>query len=356
MKKFLYFYLALCLITAFPVSGQKSGFLNKVSKSVTSVTNDVLGKPEKSNDAAKLEPEPSCASDQATIAMDLGGKLDLDYKELTISILSDGRILAQAHGADEYYVAKDGITSGPYKAGDPQIADFVPNDDNEKENKNPVILFKPYVTKSGDKYLITFAGKKYGPFAIISSFAVTKSKDKFAAFATETVIMTEDQGKKMEEAMKNAKTDQERMDLAMEYSQQMSQTMAAGGGPSSLTPKLITNIPNIVSDPNKLYEGSLNSEIKYDDILLFSYDKIMDLQGKTLFTLKGEAIGAKNLFVNSNNSKYAYYNSGKLTVSDNTSLTEMFNPSLVKVDGKVYLSYMYYSPKRNAIMQHKISF
>ena len=76
----------------------------------------------------KYEPEPPCASDQAIKAMDLGGKLQIDYNELSISILSDGRILAQAHGSDEYYVAKDGVTSGPYKAGDPQIADFVPKD------------------------------------------------------------------------------------------------------------------------------------------------------------------------------------------------------------------------------------
>ena len=77
---------------------------------------------------------------------------------------------------------------------------------------------------------------------------------------------------------------------------------------------------------------------------------------KVLFTLKQEAIGAKNLFVNSNNTKYAYYNSGTLTFSDNTTMTDLFNPYLAKTDGKIYLNYMYYSPKNNAIMQHKIPF
>ena len=66
--------------------------------------------------------------------------------------------------------------------------------------------------------------------------------------------------------------------------------------------------------------------------------------------------GLKDLFVNSNNTKYAFYNSGTLTFSDNTTMTDLFNPYLVKADGKVYLSYMYYSPKNNAIMQHKIPF
>ena len=64
--------------------------------------------------------------------MDLGGKLEIDYREISITILSDGRILAQAHGTDEYYVAKDGVTSGPFKAGDPKIADFVPKDIDDK--------------------------------------------------------------------------------------------------------------------------------------------------------------------------------------------------------------------------------
>jgi hypothetical protein len=356
MKKSLFAYLAISLAICFPVSGQKSGFLKNVTKSVSNVSKDVLGTSDNSNNAKKVQPEPSCASDLATVAMDLGGSLQLDYQELTISILSDGRILAQAHGADEYYIAKDGVTTGPYKATDPKVADFIPKEVSDNTKAGPDIRFKPYVTKSGEKYLITFAGKKYGPYAVINDFSVTKSKDKFAAFVTETVVMTEDQGKKMEEAMKNAKDDQERMELAMQYSQQISQAMADGGGPSSITPKLVTNFPNITHDPNNPVAGTLNSEIKYDDIVLFAYDKINNLQGKTILTLKGEALGAKNLYVNSTGSKYAFYTYGKLTFSDNTSLTDLFNTSLVNADGKVYLSYMYYSPKRNAIMQHKIDF
>ena len=96
---------------------------------------------------------------------------------------------------------------------------------------------KPYITKSGDKFLITFAGKKYGPYARIDNFTVSKSKDKFAALATENVIVTEDQGKKMEEAMENAKSDDERMELAMEYAQQMSEAHDSGGRTGKYTGK-----------------------------------------------------------------------------------------------------------------------
>jgi hypothetical protein len=352
MKKVIILSLAIIFVTSNLLMAQ-SGLLKKVTNSVNK---EVLGKPE-SDENKKIQPEPPCASDQAVKAMDLGGKLEIDYSELSISILSDGRILAQAHGSDEFYVAKDGITSGPFKSGDPQIADFIPKEVDDKSEAGFLAKHKPYISKSGEKFLITFAGKKYGPYARIDYFTVSKSKDKFAAMATETVAVTEDQGKKMEEAIKNAKTDQERMEIAMEYAQQMQQTIVEGGGPESMQQKLISNVPNVTYDPLKIPNAILNGDIKYDDILLTTYDnKIYDLQGKLLFSMKQETIGAKNLFVNTNNTKYAFYNYGTLTFSDNTTLAELFNPSLVKVDGKVYLTYMYYSPKRNAIMQHKIPF
>ena len=48
----------------------------------------------------------------------------------------------------------------------------------------------------------------------------------------------------MEEAMENAKSDDERMELAMEYAQQMAETMTQEGGLESTQAKLVTNIPN----------------------------------------------------------------------------------------------------------------
>ncbi len=347
MKKSVFVFLTLGFIICNPLSAQKSSLLNKVSKSA----NSILGKP----DNTKAEPEPPCASDQATLAMDLGGKLQLDYKELAFSILSDGRILARAHGSDEYYIARDGLTTGPFKSGDPRLADFVATDD-EKKDEGFADKYKQYISKTGDKYLITFAGKKYGPYARIDYFTVSQSKDKFAAMTTANVVVTEDQGKKMEEAMKNAKSDQERMDLAMEYAQQMQQGISQGGGPESIQSQLVTNIPNAKYDLLKSAGGTLNSSLKFDDILIRAYDKIIDLQMRIILTLKGEAASAPDIFVNADNTKYAYYASGRLTFSDNTSLTDLFSPSFVQRDGKVFISYMYYSPKRNAIMQHQIPF
>jgi|WetSurMetagenome_2_1015567.scaffolds.fasta_scaffold01434_10 hypothetical protein len=354
MKKSILFLTAFCLITCNTVNGQ-SGLLNKVTKSVT---NTVKGKPqESSNNKNADQPEPACASDQAVVVMDMGGKLQLDYAELTISMLDDGSILAQHRGADEYYVVKNGVTTGPFKSGDPQVKAFdAVNEENVNKADPWLFKYKEYITKPGDKYLIKFGGKSYGSYAQINNFVVTKSKDKFAAVVIENVMFTQDDGDKMEKAMKNAKTDQEKMDLAMQYAQQMQDKMIQGGKPISITPKLITNIPNVTFDPGTSVGGTLDNNMKYDDILMNAGSKIMDLQGKTVLTLKPEHVGARNIYVNSSNTKYAVYDYGTLTFSDNTTMSDMFNLHLVKTDGKVYLAYMYYSPKRNSIMQHKIPF
>lgn len=353
MKKPILFLIAFCLTTFNLVNGQ--GLLKKVTNSVTK---DVLGKPqEEQKNKNSDQPEPSCANDNATVVMDLGGKLQLDYQELNISILDDGRILAQHLGSDEYYVVMDGVTQGPYKSGDPKIADFVVSEEVEKPKGDPWLLkYKEYITKPGEKYMIKFGGKSYGPYAQINNFLVTKSKDKFAAIVIENVMFTEDEGDKMEEALKNAKTDQEKMDLTIQYAQQMQDKMIQGGKPINMTPKLITNIPNVTFDPSLGVGGILDNKMKFDDILMNAGSQIMDLKGKTVLIVKPEHASSKNIFVNTSNTKYAVYDYGTLTFSDNTAMSELFNPHMVKTDGKVFLAYMYYSPKRNSIMQYKIPF
>ncbi|HKK42481.1 MAG TPA: hypothetical protein VJ963_08740, partial [Bacteroidales bacterium] len=176
------------------------------------------------------------------------------------------------------------------------------------------------------------------------------------AMVVKTVAVTDEEGKKMEEAVKNAKTQQEQMELAMKYTQQMQQRVQEGGGAMSTMPSLVTNIPDVNYDFMKSQGESLNNNIKYDDILATTYNKITDLSGNTIFTLKSEDAGATDLFVNTDNTKYAAYKYGTLTFSDNTKLSDLFNPHLVKENGKVFLAYMYYSPKRNSIMQCKIPF
>jgi hypothetical protein len=353
MKKLLLFSLVICFLYGNPANAQVGGLLKKVKKSVT---NDSLGVPEENK--SKPGPEPSCACDPAQLVMDLGGKYKIDYTEVDISVLDDGKVLVKDRVGGAYYILKDGVTQGPYKQGDSQVDEFgvVKKDDNSTESF--LLKNKDYISRSGERYMITFNGKNYGPYDLINEFVVNKSKDKFAALVTENVMMKEDQAKKMEAAMNNAKTDQERADLAMQFNQQLANKMMQGGGVNNILPTLVTNIPGVTYDPRSggLNQSQLSGDVKYDDILAVNTSYIINLQGKKLFTLPLESQNREGLFVNSTNTKYAYFNYGTLTFSDNTKLSELFGPDLVKVDGKIYLAYMYYSPKRNAIMQCKIPF
>lgn len=353
MKKPILFLLLICIFFGNPINAQVNRLLNKVSKSVT---NDANGKTDSGSKPKNEQPEPKCACEQAEFILDLGGNLKLMYSEISISVQDDGSILIKDKISGDYYIAKDGVTQGPIKNGDPRLKGFDNVDDAGLVKDVTPLTNNEYISKSGEKYAIKFGGKNYGPYGEIKEFKVTKSKDKFAAIVVENVPVSESDGKKMEEAIKNAKTDQEKMDLSMKYSQEMMQKIQQGGGPNAMTPKIVTNIPNANYDLMKAAGGRLDGNIKFDDILIISFDKIIDLQMKTILTLKQDAIGAKDLFVNTANTKYAFYNYGTLTFSDGTTMSDLFNLHWVKVNGQVYLAYMYYSPKKNAIMQCKIPF
>jgi len=348
MKKSILLLLAIFLVFVNTINAQ-GGLLKKVTNSMT---DELLGRKEK----PKPEPEPTCACSNPDVIMDMGGKYKIDYKEVNISVKDDGRILIQDRLTSKYYIIQGGVTKGPYSNDDPNVAEFETVDKSDNSIESFILRNKPYISKSGEKLLITFDGKQYGPYAQITSFTLSKTREKFAATVIETIVTSEEDGKKMEAAMKNAKTDQERMDLAMQYAQMMQQKMVEGGGPGAMLPKLVTNIQNATYDPTQSVAGVLNGNIKYDDILFVAYDKIKDLQGKTLLTLKPEIIGGGQLFVNTDNTKYAVYDYGKLSFSDKTSLTDLFSPYLVKDAGKIYLAYMYYSPKKNSILQCKVPF
>jgi hypothetical protein len=356
MRKSFLFILALCILTVNTLDAQKGSLLKKVGKSMT---DELIGKPADTGSGTKsvsTEPEPGCSCDKPELIMDLGGKLKLDYRELSINVMDDGSILAKQRGSEEYYIVKNGVTQGPIAANDPRVAAFEAYDKDSQSTESLLLMYKSYISRSGDKFIINFGGKTYGPYAQIANFAISRSKEKFAATVVENIIVTGNQGKKMDEAIKNAKTDQEKMDLAMKYSAEMQQNIMQAGGIESTTPKIVTNVPDASFDPTKAMGGTLNGNVKYDDIVIIAYDKVIDLHDKTLISLKQDDIGASEMFINSANTKYAVYSYGELKFSDGTSLSELFNPYLVKVNGQVYLAYMYYSPKRNSIMQCKIPF
>jgi hypothetical protein len=360
MKKNLLFLITICIFLGSPVNAQVNRLLNKATKSVE---DKIDGKPAESSKNTNKEPEPKCACEKPELVVDLG-KLKLMYSELSILLNDEGAILLSSRYSKDYYISKDGVTQGSFKYGDPHLAGFdVPDNsmapDNRGSEEKPAVdpwANNQYISKTGEKYLIKFAGKSYGPYATIQQFKVNKSKDKFAAIVIQTIPVSEADGKKMQKEIDNAKTDQEKQELAMKYNQQMMKNMMEGGGPSSTLPKLVTNVEGTTYDLIKSQGGILNSDIKYDDILFKSSTKVVDLSNNVLFDLKQDAQGSASFFINTANSKYAWYNSGTLSFSDNQVMSDLFNPHLVKTNGVVNLAYMYYSPKSNAIMQCKMPF
>ena len=128
------------------------------------------------------------------------------------------------------------------------------------------------------------------------------------------------------------------------------------GSPNSVQPMLISNIPDLAKEwANSLLSLRLNTTMKYDDILMLGFNDVYDLHGKQLLSIKPQDAGA-DILVSSDNSKYAVIGYGNLMFSDNTTLSDLFNPHLVNTDGKIFLAYMYYSPKKNSILQCRLPY
>ncbi len=354
MKKTLLLATVFLLFVTVPVMSQ--GLLNKVKKAVSKEILEITGD-DSGSAASEAGAEPSSACDDAVFLIDLE-KYKLDYKETSISMKDDGSILIRDRIGGKYYIVSNGVTEGPLAKEDARITGFQAIDGEDTQNYDNdewVEKYPSYISRSGEKYLIRFGGKNYGPYALISDFTVSRSKDKFAAIVTENILMSESEGKKLEEAMKNAKSDQERMDIAMKMSQQMQNQMQQGG-PQSIQPIMVSNVPGAVYDAMTWMGGRLNNRIKIDDILVKSHDRILDLKGNSVVKLNQNDDNSGDFFVSSSNDRYASYIYGTLAFSDNTRITELFNPYLTKKDGKVLLNYMYYSPGKNAIMQCSLPF
>jgi hypothetical protein len=348
MKKSVIISILLSIFIIIPMNAQVGKFLKNVS---SSVKQDLLGGNKNSN---KPGPEPPCACDPAEFVVDLA-KYKLDYTELNISVLSDGRVLIKDKLSSSYYVVNGSNTEGPIAYDDPRVKQFENVVATDDEKKAMELMYKDYISKKGDKYFISFAGKTYGPYGLISQFVVNKSKNKFAAFTTENIVVTESEGDAMDKAIKNAKTEEEKRELTMKYSQEMQNRIMSGGGPNSMIPKLVSNVSEVSPDFLTVAGGYLNANIRYDDIMMVSQNKVIDMQGKTVYTFPAGQV-TPDFFLSSDNSKSATYSYGTLTVSDGRKLSELFNPQLLKAEGKIFLAYMYYSPKKDAIMQCKITF
>jgi len=343
---FLFFLFSAGVISSF-----SQGILKKVANSMK---DELLGNVNIGNSSQQQE-EPQCACNQPELVISMGGSLKLDYKEMSVNTMDDGSFIVQDLRTGEYYIVKGGAVTGPLSTDDPRIAGYDDYNDSSEDNGEALMArYSQYIKKSGDKFTIEFKGNSYGPFAEISMFTTTLSGNWFAAMVIDNIIATEDQGKKMEEALNNAKTDQERMELAMQFAQQMQQKVNDAGGAAGMLPKLITNVEGSTFSP--MSGGSPQGRWKYDEIIVVTYDKVSDLKGNLLMSIKPEIAGSEKILVSSDNKKYAAYSYGTLTFNDGKTLTDLFNPHLFRESGSDYLVYMYYSPKKNAIMQCRIPF
>jgi hypothetical protein len=349
MNKSLILSLILCMLSITQSNAQLGRLMNNVKRSVAKelLNND-------GNDS-ETAPEPSCAREPADVIFNVG-KYDINYAECYVDVLEDGSVLLNDTPTHNYYISKNGVTEGPYKEDNAKVTRFKQALQGD-ENEDIITKYKDYISGKENKYMITFKGKTYGPYTNIGSFAVTKSGDKFVALVGDNPFLTSDEGAKLEEEMKNAKSDIERTQIAMRISKLMEEQLNSTGNFLGATvPKVISNVPNVTKDSLTILGSEFNSSMKYDDILLVSSNTIMDLSGKTLLTFDSSNCSPESMFVFSDNSKYACYKYGTLTFSDGSTLSELFSPHLVKHDGKVSLAYMYYSPKRKSIMQSEIPF
>jgi hypothetical protein len=338
---------SLSLMTVF----SQGGLLKKVTGAMK---DELLGKG--GQQTASQEPEPDCACESATVVLKMGGNLQLDYRETSITVQDDGSLLAQDKITGKYYIIKNGAAQGPIPANDSMIESSGNYDPSDISIETAMARYKNFLSYSSEKYTITFGGKSYGPYSQVTNFVVTPSKTKFAAVVIENMPVNEADGKKIEDAMKNAKNDDERMELSMQYAQMMQQRMLSGGGPQAMMPKLVTNIEGATWDPLTQMGAILNGKMKYDDILMDIMGTIKDLKGNPVISLKDNHRGVPDTFVSSDNSRYAVFSYGTLRLSDGKTLSGLFNPHLVRADGKTWLSYMYFSPKNNAIMECRIPF
>ena len=355
MKKLFYLLFIFSLLSG-ATQAQLGGLVNKLKNKIA---DRALGNDSQQSNNAASQNDPPCACQDAKLIYKFTDNLKIDYKEAVFSVLDDGTILLFNKIESKYYTIKDGSLSGPFDQNNSIVKQFdPPADDSGKELKieDLIARYKGMIVPSGEKYSIVFGGKTYGPFAIIQSFVLNNSKTQFAAIAIKDVVMTEEQGKKMEKAMNNAKTTEEKMALSLQIGQQMQERMAAGGT-MDFSPKLVSNVPGAVFDMMKTGGARLSSKVKFDEIVYLGYDKIMDLTGKVIATIDPQKSNSGgNYWLSSDNSRFASFNYGTITFSDGKQLSELFCPVLKKQDNRVYITYMYFSPKNGAIMQCGLPF
>jgi hypothetical protein len=211
MKTFRIILLILVASTLdMTVSAQLGGLMNKIKKEVA---NKVLGT---SGDVK----DPACATDDAVVIYKFAKDEKIAMNEVSFCHTSKGAILIQNKMSKAYYVIMNGKQSGPFPDGDPALNEFGYCSQRTQDTDDVTVKYNDFVFRQGDRYVIRFAGKTYGPYDQILSFTVSSLQDKFVASVYEKMLKESDLGdmSKFEKEIENAKTDAERTQLAMQMS------------------------------------------------------------------------------------------------------------------------------------------
>ncbi len=344
MKKWIVFVMSLlfCLSASQEVNAQLGGLMNKVKNRIVE---KALGTDQGSaaEQNAAVGKEPDCASEDARVVFEFDKGFKIAMNEISICI-QDGDILFFSKVDKKYFIRKMGSDSpeGPYVADDPAVTRFVCNDSGSENSSDFSVKYPELITRSGEKYLIRFGGKSYGPYAVIQDFTVSSEKTKFVARVIPELMFTEQEGAQMDKEAKEAKTMEQQMELSKKIQEKMMQK-ATKVNPLDMQMKLISNVQGFAE--GLVMAGILSSTIKYDEIVWVTNGKIMDLAGKTIFTYDPLEINPSDgLWLSSDNKKYAMALPGILKMSDGQECSDVFSPFILKENGNITLNYLYFSP------------
>ncbi len=301
--------------------------------------------------------EPACACNPAETILNLAGK-KLVYSELSVNVLFDNSIMILDGVSGKYYKIKSGVQKGPLSPEDPEVAPFI-NQVVVPEDFNPLYTtYRDYIIKNAGKYQIKINGTTYGPYYSVNDFYITRSGDRFLAMVCDKEPFAM-KIEKINQKINNAATEQEKNELQAQHMILVQEEIASGGDVLNNN-KMVSNIPGAVFKPESL--PFFNADAKFDEIVRAGYDEnnqfaLFSLSDKKLISINNDhLILGQEIFIKSNNSGYAIYGNGTLTFSDGTFKSEIFNPYLTKAEGRIFLTYMYYSPGKNSIMQCKLLF
>ncbi|HOY51777.1 MAG TPA: hypothetical protein PLX49_08415 [Prolixibacteraceae bacterium] len=339
------------LVAGTEAPAQLGGLMNKVKNKIVE---KALGVEQEGTEGqgSTSGGESNCASEEDQVIFEFGKGFKVAANEITVHI-HEGRILLFNKAEGKYYIKRgsSGATEGPFKGDDPAVEEFgslVPGGAMGEEEL--LAAYPRHVTRTGDNFTIRFGGQTYGPFAGIHSFVVNENGTQFAALVVKDAYRDEGGMAELARKMENAKTDQEKMAIAMANQEKMAEE-AMKIASMDMTPKLITNVPGALTEVPM--GGELFSTIKKNTIVWVLPNAITDLAGKKLFEKANltSLYDLYNFWLSGDNKTYAWYDNGLLQFSDGRECSGVFSPFREPDGTGEILGYFYFSPKRNAILK-----